>query len=678
MREKIVESASCFLKKHMFVGTGVIFGISLVLSLVFLYNLHNVKKQKGKHQEIANIIRKSSFVYLKTQYVVIGIVSLFIGAFVKYILGWEQVAFFFVGVISATIASFFGMNIATLANVATVEKAKHSLNESFSTAITASLSGSSFLTIISVVPVMVAAITEKFSQNLIALSMGVSFVSVFARLGGGIFTKGADVGADMVGKIEHSLEEDSPKNPAVIADCVGDNVGDIAGMITDLCESIIVAIASAIILNPTSKEFVLITMAFGIIGAIASVFLVRKQKPEKAVANFATVSFLVVAALTALLCRFGEVTNPMETFICFTIGLILSILVMNVTKYYTDPSFYPVKNMLEVSKSGHGSNVIQGLSYGYESTVPSALIVISGILICYTLNGLQGISIGIIGIMSMVTCFLTQDIFGPISDNAGGIAEMSSMPSEVRDRTDVLDAIGNTTKAVTKGYAIASALFASVLMFYLFKEDLHSILGITMSIDISDRFFLPSLLFGGIVPFAFCGISMRAVGEAAASVVKEVREQIHKHPGILEGTVEPDYEKTVKNLTNFSTKKMIVPALLPILAPIIAFLVGSKFGQTAAFTCLSLTLVGITVVGSLQSIAMITSGGLWDNTKKYFKTLVSEGKLKMDAKSEKMLKEAVIVGDTVGDPFKDTSGPSLNSVIKLASLTAILIVYSVA
>ena len=670
-----MENKIFFLKKHMFFESITILSIGMVVSLFLLYKLYKSSPTKGKDVAIANIIRDSSFVYLKTQYLVVGIVSILLGILVYFILGKEQIFFFFAGVLSATISSFFTMNLGTKANIATVDKAKSSLRESFNISFLSSLSGASFLTVCSIVPVLITSMTENFSKNLVALSVGVSFVSVIARLGGGVFTKGADVGADMVGKVEHSLEEDSPRNPAVIADNVGDNVGDIAGMTADLSESIIVAIASAIILNPNSKEFILLSSSFGIIGSIIAILFVRKEHPEKAITKFSSICFIIVAGLVGLLCKFGEVYKPLETFVCFSIGLVLSIFVMYVTKYYTDPAFCPVKNMLKSSESGHGANIIQGLAFGYESTIGSVIIVIGAILGCFKIGGLYGISIGIVGIMSMVTCFLTQDLFGPISDNAGGIAEMSEMDSEVRDRTDILDTAGNTTKAITKGYAIASALFASILMFFLFTEDLRTIKSINVILDLNDQLFIPSILFGGIIPFAFCSISMKSVSKAAISVVQEVRKQIKLEPGILTGKVAPDYKKTVEQLTNFSIKSMVIPALLPIIAPILSFLIGRKYSINSAFASLSLTLVGITIVGSIQSISMITSGGLWDNTKKHFKNLDVENKLNMDEKSKKSLKEAVIVGDTVGDPFKDTSGPSLNSVIKLASLTAILIIY---
>lgn len=644
-----------------------------IISLGFIQYIRSETRKENDENilEIANIIREASYTYLWEQNkVILLIVAVLFGGFYYYF-GRITSICFLIGACGSLWSGVVAMYVSLQGNVATVSKAKNGLGEAFKMSFFAGAGASIYLNVLGLICIAVCVFLEGklLSKSLLGFSIGANVVAIFARLGGGIFTKGADVGADMVGKIEQDLNEDSPKNPAVIADNVGDNVGDCAGMAADLFESYVVTIVSTItILYSHDKSIITLLLHICIMALISCIlpvfFLNYKSKsPWKEMSNYFYIcSSLFLGSLFAYQYYFA--INPLITK-CIAIGVGTVFLLLQITSYYTSSEYRPVNLVVEASKYGSGTNIISGLAMGYESVVAPLFVIIAAVLGSYYLNGIFGITLCSIGIAALSPAILTMDILGPISDNAGGISEMAKLSPKVREVTDELDSIGNTTKAVTKGYAICSAIFTILVMFFSYHNELLKALGNNFYFTIDNPLFFCGLLIGGIIPYAFSGMSMLSVGIAAEYVVSIVRKQVANEPRILLGTVKPNYNEVVKFLTRFSIKSMIIPALVPILITVASFIGVNKFiGLNSAFIVITSILLGTTLVGITMSISMITAGGLWDNAKKYVE--------KQNLKHTDLHKSAV-TGDTVGDPFKDTTGPSLNSVVKLVSLVCILL-----
>ncbi len=694
----------------------ILCGLAAVLyGLITSRQILSLDTGNDKMKEIASAIQEGARAYLNRQYMTIGIVGVVIFVLIWLVFDLASGIGFFIGAFFSGAAGYVGMNISVRSNVRTTQAASKSLAEGLSVSFKAGavtgmlVAGFALLSI--AVFYFVLHNSGSFPGReivapLVSLGFGASLISIFARLGGGIFTKGADVGADLVGKVEAGIPEDDPRNPAVIADNVGDNVGDCAGMAADLFETYVVTVVATMVLASiffVGNSYTMMFYPLAIAGvctltSIAGTYFVRLGKSENIMAALYR-GFAVTAILSAVLLYFVtdyvvglennltvDGTNTqftgMSLFFCGILGLIITGLIIWVTEYYTGTNYRPVQSIAQSSTTGHGTNVIQGLAISLEATALPALIIVAGIIATYSLAGLFGIAIAVTTMLALAGMVVALDAYGPVTDNAGGIAEMSNLDEKVRKTTDALDAVGNTTKAVTKGYAIGSAGLGALVLFAAYTEDLEHFakdpssplyvgkIG-TVSFDLSNPYVVVGLLLGGLLPFLFGALSMTAVGRAAGSVVLEVRRQFKEIPGIMEGKGKPEYGKCVDILTKSAIKEMIVPSMLPVLSPIVVyFVILTIAGQSNALSCLGALLLGVIITGLFVAISMTAGGGAWDNAKKYIEDGNHGGK---GSEAHK----AAVTGDTVGDPYKDTAGPAVNPMIKITNIVALLLLAAI-
>ena len=661
-------------------------------------------------QEIAEAIQIGAKAYLNRQYKTIAIVGIIVLAIVTYFFNYLVGLGYFIGAFLSGVAGYVGMLISVKANVRTAEASRNSLQSGLtiafkSGAITGLLvAGLALLaiTIYYVILINLKVDNREIINALVALGFGASLISIFARLGGGIFTKGADVGADLVGKVEAGIPEDDPRNPAVIADNVGDNVGDCAGMAADLFETYAVTIVATMVLasifSPEDYNLMIYPLAIGgacILTSIIGTWFVKLGKNKSIMG--ALYKGFIVTAVTSLIIMYpitdsiigldmfynnnaGAKFSGLDLYICGVVGFIITGLLIWVTEYYTGTNYRPVRTVAKSSTTGHGTNVIQGLAISMEATAIPALIIVAGILYTNSLAGLYGIAIAVTAMLALTGMVVALDAYGPVTDNAGGIAEMSKLPKNVRKTTDALDAVGNTTKAVTKGYAIGSAGLGALVLFAAYTEDIKyfstvrgsALEGVNVTFDLSNPFVVAGLLIGGMLPYLFGSMGMQAVGRAGGAVVIEVRRQFKKIPGIMKGKRKPDYGKLVDLLTKAAIKEMILPSLLPVLSPIILYFIILQIGGLeAALSSLGAMLLGVILTGLFVAVSMTAGGGAWDNAKKY----IEDGNF--GGKGSEAHKSAV-TGDTVGDPYKDTAGPAVNPMIKITNIVALLLLAIIA
>ena len=699
--------------------------LSIVYAIITINSVMAQDAGNQRMQEIASAIAEGASAYLKRQYNTIAIVGIVIFAAAWWLLGWQVAIGFAIGAILSGAAGFIGMNVSVRANVRTAQAAMQSLASGLDVAFKAGAVTGMLVAGLALLGVAVyyLVLTQLMGLSpasrtvidaLVALGFGASLISIFARLGGGIFTKGADVGADLVGKVEAGIPEDDPRNPATIADNVGDNVGDCAGMAADLFETYAVTLVATMVLAaiffgaaPSLGAAMLYPMAIGaacIVTSIIGSYFVKLGANGsimgalyKGLIATGVLSVVGLGAATSLTIGWGpigtvagKVITGQALFYCGLIGLVVTALIVWITEYYTATGKRPVVSIAQASVTGHGTNVIQGLAVSLESTALPAMVIVGGIILTFQWAGLFGTAIAATTMLGLAGMIVALDAFGPVTDNAGGIAEMAGLPKEVRQSTDALDAVGNTTKAVTKGYAIGSAGLGALVLFAAFSYDLQHFAAEAdkagsklypyfkgmgaVSFDLSNPYVVAGLIFGGMIPYLFGGIAMTSVGKAAGSVVEEVRRQFREMPGIMQGTQKPDYARAVDLLTKSAIKEMIIPSLLPVLAPIVVYfgVLAISGSKASAFAALGASLLGVIVNGLFVAISMTSGGGAWDNAKKSFEDGF------VDKDGVKHLKgsdahKASVTGDTVGDPYKDTAGPAVNPAIKITNIVALLL-----
>lgn len=682
-----------------------------------------LKRDPGtqRMQEIAGAIAEGAQAYLRRQYATIGVVGIVLFVVLAVFLGIKVAVGFLIGAVLSGVAGFIGMNVSVRANVRTAQAASTSLGGGLEVAFKSGAVTGMLVAGLALLGVALyylyltrgaglAPSSREVIDALVALGFGASLISIFARLGGGIFTKGADVGGDLVGKVEAGIPEDDPRNPATIADNVGDNVGDCAGMAADLFETYAVTVVATMVLaaiffsGPTGsgssvlEAMMLYPLAIGaacIVTSIAGTYAVRLGSNQSimgalykglitagalSVAAIAIVNFTLFGGFsTSFTTSTGQSFTSAGLFGCAVIGLVITALIVVITEYYTGTNYRPVKSIADASVTGHGTNVIQGLAISLESTALPAIVIVAGIITTYALAGLFGIAIAVTAMLALAGYIVALDAFGPVTDNAGGIAEMAGLPPDVRKSTDALDAVGNTTKAVTKGYAIGSAGLGALVLFAAYTSDLNYFIanasdtqyrffkGVVVDFSLSNPYVVVGLLLGGLIPYLFGGIAMTAVGRAAGAVVEEVRRQFREKPGIMQGTDRPDYGRAVDMLTRAAIREMIVPSLLPVLSPIVLFFVIQAIaGRSQAFATVGAMLLGVIITGLYVAVSMTSGGGAWDNAKKFIEDGHHGGK-GSDAH------KAAVTGDTVGDPYKDTAGPAVNPAIKITNIIALLL-----
>ena len=691
---------------YLIVFTGV---LAVAYSYLLSGQILAASPGNAKMQEIAEAIQIGAKAYLNRQYKTIAIVGIIVLIIVSFFFNLLVGFGYFIGAFLSGVAGYVGMLISVKANVRTAEASRKSLQSGLtiafkSGAVTGLLVAGLALLAITLYYIFLINLnvdSREIINALVALGFGASLISIFARLGGGIFTKGADVGADLVGKVEAGIPEDDPRNPAVIADNVGDNVGDCAGMAADLFETYAVTIVATMVLSSiffsNDPNMMIYPLAIGgscIITSIIGTWFVRLGKSKNIMG--ALYKGFIVTAISSLIILYpvtdsivglenvynndGKSFSGFDLYLCGVAGLIITGLLIWITEYYTGTNYRPVRSVAQSSTTGHGTNVIQGLAVSMEATAIPAIIIVIGILFTNNLAGLFGIAIAVTSMLALTGMVVALDAYGPVTDNAGGIAEMAKLPKSVRKTTDALDAVGNTTKAVTKGYAIGSAGLGALVLFAAYTEDIKffstvkgsALEGINVTFDLSNPFVVVGLLIGGMLPYLFGSMGMQAVGRAGGAVVVEVRRQFKKIPGIMKGKRKPDYGRLVDLLTKAAIKEMIIPSLLPVLSPIVLyFIILPIGGLEAALSCLGAMLLGVIVTGLFVAVSMTAGGGAWDNAKKYIEDGNFGGK---GSEAHK----AAVTGDTVGDPYKDTAGPAINPMIKITNIVALLLLAVIA